>query len=274
MLSDIAGVWPSGTKPRDDASMRSGIDRDLPMKPFLYLDNWHAPQPETRFDKMLEEAGFEVECVRTNDGEFPAGMDYCGVYVSPSFNGAYDDEAWIHRQHDVLRDLAGTGVPMMGLCFGCQILASALCGRDQVTIRAGRERGFGAIHLTTVAQTGDPLTAGLPAQIPVFHWHGDEVRRGHPDIVVLADSPDCENQIWRWRHGPVWGIQPHPELDRAQLLAWFESNREVFEAGGLGYDELVSQARDQVEAGRLIENFVGYVKDAHSVEGDLELAGG
>lgn len=242
------------------------------MKPFLHLDNWHAPQPATRVDEMLQEAGFEVERLRTNDGEFPAGTDYCGVYVSPSFNGAYDDETWIHREHDVLRDLAGAGIPMMGLCFGSQILASALCGRDQVTIRAEREKGFGAIHLTAAARTGDPLTESLPARMPVFHWHGDEVRRGHPDIVVLADSPDCENQIWRWRQGPVWGIQPHPELDRTQLLAWFESNREVFEAGGLDCDELVSQACDQVEAGRLIENFLGYVTSPLSAEGDPESA--
>ena len=136
------------------------------MKPFLHLDNWHAPQPATRVDELLREAGFEVERLRTNAGEFPAGWDYCGVYVSPSFNGAYDDEAWIHREHDVLRDLADAGIPMMGLCFGSQILASALCGRDQVTIRAEREKGFGAIHLTAAARAGDPLTGSLPARMP------------------------------------------------------------------------------------------------------------
>ena len=268
MPFDAAGAPRDRTGPRGDALPFCRNERDCPMKPFLHLDNWHAPQPATRIDEMLEEAGFEVERLRTNDGEFPAGTDYCGVYVSPSFNGAYDDEAWIHREHDVLRGLAGAGIPMMGLCFGTQILASALCGRDQVTIRAEREKGFGAIHLTAAARAGDPLTESLPARMPVFHWHGDEVRRGHPDIVVLADSADCENQIWRWRHGPVWGVQPHVELDRAQLLAWYETNRDAFEAGGLGYDELAGQARDHPEAGRLIENFVDYVKYARSVEGD------
>ena len=274
MPSDAAGAWRDRIRPRDDASAPCRNERDRPMKPVLYLDNWHAPQPETRVDEMLEQSDLEVECLRTNDGEFPTGTGYCGVYVSPSFNGAYDNEPWVHREHDVLRDLAGTGIPMMGLCFGSQILASALCGRDQVTVRAEWETGFGAIHLTAAAQAGDPLTEGLPAQMPVFHWHGDEVRSGHPDIVVLADSPDCENQVWRWRHGPVWGIQPHPELDRAQLLAWFKSNREVFEAGGLGYDELVSQTSDHADAGRLIEYFLGYVKGALSAEGDPESAGG
>ena len=53
------------------------------MKPFLYLDKWHAPQPETGVDEMLKKAGLEFERLRTNDGDFPAGADYCGVYVSP-----------------------------------------------------------------------------------------------------------------------------------------------------------------------------------------------
>ena len=48
----------------------------------------------------------------------------------------------------------------------------------------------------------------------------------------------------------------------------------MFETGGLDYDELVSQACDQVEAGRLIENFLGYVKGALSAEGEPESAGG
>ena len=244
------------------------------MKPFLYLDNWHAPQPETRVDKMLEDAGLEVERLRTNEGEAPAGTDYCGVYVSPSFNGAYDDEAWIHREHDVLRDLAGAGIPMMGLCFGTQILASALCGHDQVTIRAEREKGFGR-HPPDCGGAGrrsvDREPAGADAGLSLARGRGATRAPGHrrPRRQPGLREPDLALASWS-----RMGIQPHPELDGAQLLAWFESNREVFETGGLDYDELVSQACDQVEAGRLIENFLGYVKGALSAEGEPESAGG
>ena len=231
------------------------------MKPFLYLDNWHKPQPETRFDRALADRGLKVLHLRTNDGEFPDGTAFCGAYVSPSFNAAYDKEPWIHEEHAVLRRLAEARVPILGLCFGSQILASSLCGRDQVVLREERERGYGSITLTDAARTEDPLTRGMPETVPVLHWHEDEVRAGHPDAQVLAFSSECANQIWRWRLGPVWGVQPHPEFDRCQAIEWFTANRAQFAAGGLDYDKLATEADDNVIAARLIDNFLSYAID-------------
>ncbi len=230
------------------------------MTRFLYLDNYHAPQPPNRLDAALAATGLDVVRMRTNDGAFPDGADFCGVYVSPSFNGAYDDEPWIHREHEVLRALARAGVSMLGLCFGSQILASSLCGRDQVFVRDDREKGYGTIRLTGHARADDPLTGGLPEVVPIFHWHRDEVRADHPDMRVLASSDACANQIWRWRYGPVWGVQPHPEFDRRQIINWFDGNRRQFEADGLDHDQLVRQADDNETAGRLIDNFLSYVR--------------
>lgn len=229
------------------------------MSTFLYLDNWRTPQPTTRFDTALKDSGLEVLRLRTNEGEFPDGVDFCGVYVSPSFNAAYDDESWIHQEHEVLCRLAEAQVPMIGLCFGSQILASSLCGRDQVVLRPEREKGYGSITLTDTARNEDPLTRGLPETVPVFHWHEDEVRANHPDVQILGFSAHCANQIWRWRRGPVWGVQPHPEFDRRQVVDWFTANRAAFEAGGLDYDELTTRADDNVIAARLIDNFLSYV---------------
>lgn len=229
------------------------------MKPFLYLDNWHARQKETRFDRYLHASGLAIEVKCTNEGEFPAGTDYCGVFISPSFNGAYEDLPWIHRAHEVLQRLGEARVPMIGLCFGSQILASALVARDQVFIRPEREKGFGSIHLTNAAKS-DAIAADLPSVMPVFHWHGDEVMAGHDDVIVLADSDGCGNQLWRWTRGPVWGVQPHPEIDRVGLIEWFQNNREEFEAGGLKHDELVAGAHDSSEAFGILKNFVDLVR--------------
>ena len=232
------------------------------MKPFLYLDNWSRPQAATRFDTALDDSGLEVLRLRTNAGEFPEDADFCGAYVSPSFHAAYDDEPWIHRTHEALRRLAAARVPMMGICFGSQVLASALCGRDQVVLRPEREKGYGSITLTEAARREDPLTRGLPETVPVFHWHEDEVRPDHADVQVLGFSAECANQIWRWRPGPVWGVQAHPEYDRRQAMAWFSANRAEFEAGGLDPEALAARADDNLVAARLIDNFLSYVTAA------------
>ena len=230
------------------------------MKPFLYLDNYRDAQPPTRVDLALARKDFSVVRMRTNDGEFPTDEEFCGVYVSPSFDGAYDDEPWIHRLRDLLPALAESRAPMLGLCFGSQILAASMFGLDQIVVRDEREKGHGTVRLTEAARTSDPLTAGLPKTIPVFHWHRDEVRADHPGLRVLASSDRCRNQIWRWRDGPVWGVQPHPEFDRSTIGAWYARNPGQFAADGFGYDEILTGSVRYEVAGRMIENFLSYVQ--------------
>ena len=149
---------------------------------------------------------------------------------------------------------------MLGLCFGSQILAASMFGLDQIVVRDDREKGHGTVRLSEDARMSDPLTAGLPEVIPVFHWHRDEVRADHPRLRVLASSDRCRNQIWRWRDGPVRGVQPHPEFDRASIGAWYARNPDQFTADGFGYDETLTGSDRYGIAGRIIENFLSFVQ--------------
>ncbi len=228
------------------------------MKPFLYIDNWHVEQPPTRFEVALERSGLPVRVYRTNRGEFPADVEASGVFVGPSKAGAYDDEPWIHRLHDVLDGIARTGVPTLGLCFGSQILASTLLGRDQVFKRGDRETGYSEIAFTE-ASRDDPLVGGFPERVRTFHWHGDEVRADHPDAVILARNAACGNQLWRWRHGPVWGIQPHPEMDRRQICEFLEKNRQWFVDEGKDVDALIREAEPNEALAPIFDRFLDVV---------------
>lgn len=229
------------------------------MKPFAYLDNWHIDQPPTRFEAALARAGFPVRTYKTNVGEFPESTEFCGVFIGPSKSGAYDDEPWIHQEHRLLQAFGKAAVPMLGLCFGSQILASALIGRDQVFKRSNRETGYADIEITT-AGLNDPLTANFSQTVRTFHWHGDEVRAGHPDVVVLARNPACGNQIWRWRQGPVWGIQPHPEMDRGQICEFLEKNRAWFQSEGKDVDTMIKFAEDNAELSPVFDRFLEIVR--------------
>ena len=234
------------------------------MKPFLYIDTWHTEQPSTRFEAALQRSGLPVQVHRVQRGEFPEpGQPACGVFVGPSKSGAYDDEPWIHTLHGVLEGLARTGVPMLGLCFGSQVLASALLGRDQVFKRGDRETGYAEIQFTDAGRE-DPLTRDFPTTVRTFHWHGDEVRADHPDALILARNAACGNQLWRWRRGPVWGIQPHPEMDRQQICEFMEKNRQWFIEEGKDVDALIrgAEANDQLSPifDRFLEIVAGRTK--------------
>lgn len=229
------------------------------MKHFAVLDNWHKEQPRTRFETALEKSALPYRVYKTNQGEFPDPSEVNGVFVGASVAGAYDAEPWIEQEHTVLKRLADARVPMLGLCFGSQILASALVGRNQVFKRTTRETGFDEITLSPAGKQ-DELTQDLPTNLRTFMWHGDEVRADHPDIVILADGKDCANHIWRWRHGLVWGIQPHPEMDQDQICRFIEKNRDWFAREGKDADALLRSPEPNDQLHVVFDRFFNIVR--------------
>jgi GMP synthase-like glutamine amidotransferase len=225
------------------------------MRRLLYLDNAPNPTPAARVDGLFAEAGFVVDVRLAAYGDFPTRIqDYAGAFLSGSPHGAYDDVPWIHREHEVIQELARAEVPTLGVCFGAQILASALCGRDQVFRRPSCEVGYKWLN---VARGGDDaLTGGLGERLYMFVWHNDEVRADHPDMVILAATDACPNQIWRYRTAAIWGVQGHPELDKARAQALFTRNRARLEQDGADVDRLLAQADETAEAKQLLANFM------------------
>ena len=86
-----------------------------------------------------------------------------------------------------LQQAAATGVPVLGICLGAQMIAKA--AGAAVTKNRVEEVGWSTVTLTAAA-AGDPLFRGLPAVVPVFQWHGDTF--AIPDGgVLLATGSAC-----------------------------------------------------------------------------------
>gem|GEM_PF-7080714 len=132
-----------------------------------------------------------------------AGMVIGGSHLSP-----LDPEPWLPALERFIADFSLTGLPVLGICFGLEILASALGGelarRTELTV-ALRE-----VHLLE----SDPLFDGLgPATLqPVAHSvMVSAVPQGY---LVTAASEDCPVQAMRHMSLPVYGVQFHPEMDK------------------------------------------------------------
>ncbi|QDC03189.1 type 1 glutamine amidotransferase [Mesorhizobium sp. 8] len=221
----------------------------------LYLGNGRKLQSVARLDDRFEGWGLSVDRYWAWNNEFPATLDgYHGIFLSGSPHGAYEDVPFIHREHDLIREAADRGIPMLGICFGSQILASALCGKDQVFRREWCEIDYKDLEVKATA-VDDPLARDWGETVRMFVWHNDEVRHGHPDMVVLASSDVCPNQVWRHRTAPAWGIQGHPEVTRAQASIWFEENRERMTADGGDVDDLIARADEAMEAKTALTRF-------------------
>ena len=226
----------------------------------LYLGNGTKFQSVAQLDDRFESWGLTIDRFWAYAGEFPDNLEaYDGIFLSGSPHGAYEDIPFIDREHELIRDAAARGIPMLGICFGSQILASALCGRDQVFRRDSCEIGYKDLPVTEAAR-GDPLAGGLGEHVHMFVWHNDEVRANHPDMTILAYSDLCPNQIWRWCDGPAWGIQGHPEITREQAPVWFQENRERMLEDGANVDALIASADETVQAKTMLARFTDLVQ--------------
>ena len=102
-----------------------------------------------------------------------------------------------------------SGVPVLGICYGMQLLAHQLGGK--VAPGAAREYGHAVIHRNDSADGSSPIFDGLPASLPVWMSHGDRIIELPPGFHALAHS-DSSPVAVMGNDGGLIGLQFHPEV--------------------------------------------------------------
>lgn len=103
--------------------------------------------------------------------------------------------------------------PILGICYGLQILAFDLGGE----VKASPNREFGYARLKVVDQTSD-LFKGLPSEMDVWMSHGDQMTSVPPGFHLTALTDDALNAIENTSRG-IYGVQFHPEVAHTPLGA-------------------------------------------------------
>lgn len=164
----------------------------------------------------------EFATVRVVAGEMPASPRQADAWlVTGSRHGVYDALPWIEPLKEFLRDCLAARVPVVGICFGHQILAEALGGRA-----AKSERGWGLGVQDYDLVPGAPgWLRALPKHFSVRALHQDQVVALPPGATVLARSPHCAFAALAYgdpERPDAISLQPHPEFGAAfmdELLA-------------------------------------------------------
>ena len=185
------------------------------------------------FAEWLPAAGLELDVhLVQRDGPPPRTADgYDALVVMGGAMGVNDaaDHPWIADELALLRHSAITGVPVLGVCLGAQMLAAAL-GGAVARGRVGPELGLRRVHLMPAA-AADPLLAGLPPVVNAVQWHWDEIVTLPEHATLLAGSPAYPHQAFRVGER-AWGVQFHPEAFPGMVRRWAEQDeREVRAAG-------------------------------------------
>ncbi len=205
------------------------------MDPVLVLR--HGPNiPAGRLGEVLAEAAVPVATVALDaGGELPDRFDWAAVVSLGGVMGAYQEDRYpfLVAEKRFLRAAAAEGLPVLGICLGCQLLADALGGRafkaDAV------EMGVFAPELSEAGRA-DPVVGRLAG--PVLVWHED-TWEPPPGAEVLASSPAHPQAF---RRGDVIGIQPHPEVTPEIVAGWvLQAPAHHFEEAGLAPEELLDR---------------------------------
>jgi GMP synthase (glutamine-hydrolysing) len=185
-------------------------------------------------ERPLRGAGLELDERRLAEGDpLPALGEADGILTlggSESVCGVARD-ATLTAEAELLREAVGAGVPVLGVCLGGQLLAHALGG----TVRRQPRRTVAWLELEALpAAAGDPLFAPLGPRVPTLHWNEDVFTLPPGGTELLAGAPAG---VAAFRAGAsAWGVQFHPDVDRAALDGWYERYAGWLEGAGVAED--------------------------------------
>ena len=175
------------------------------------------------FEAMFDSTGqgFSYETVAVSDGEpFPDPATLEGIVITGSAAGVYDDYAWLDPLRGFIRDAYERRTPMLGVCFGHQIMADALGGDVRKS-----EKGWGLGRHSYGVRARPGFMHGAPALLAVACSHQDQVITPPAEAEVILSSDFTPNAGLVYRNGAALSFQPHPEFADDYTIALAELRR-------------------------------------------------
>jgi GMP synthase-like glutamine amidotransferase len=173
------GILQTGTAPQNLAQAQGDYDDRM---------RWLLGENENSY------VTYKVE-----DGELPKSPDEAdGWIITGSRHGAYEDHPWIAPLEDFIRALAKAQKPLVGICFGHQIIAQAMGGRVEKS-----STGWIVGPQEYKLQDGQTFTANA--------WHQDQVLEAPQGANIVAEGQGCSIAALHYP-GFCLTVQPHPEF--------------------------------------------------------------
>jgi len=206
----------------------------------------------------LERVPLEVVDVYQGDA-LPQPDRVAGIVITGSSAMVSDREPWSERAAAWLPSAVSADVPILGVCYGHQLLAHALGGEVGANPR-GRE--IGTVEVDLSASAGDPLLGGIGPRCLFNATHVESVLRLPPRSIRLASNAADPNHAFALAGTPrrVWGVQFHPEFDDDVIRAYLHARRPLLAEEGLDTDALLAETRATPAGAAVLGRFARLVE--------------
>ena len=179
-----------------------------------------------------------------NDGDGRPMLEtldqYSGIISLGAHAGVLEEaeHPWMTHERKIMQWALETETPLLGLCFGSQLLASAAGGR--VYKAETGEFAWTKVKMLPEA-ANDPVIGTLGESADAFQFHYDTFEL--PENAVLLG--DANGMVEAFRVGSsAWATQFHPEVGLSQQLAWLSTYRRAFVREGIDLDEQIAKSHD------------------------------
>jgi GMP synthase (glutamine-hydrolysing) len=194
------------------------------------------------------------------NSELPELNGASAIIVTGSHAMVTSKSKWISRLSSWLRQKVSGGIPLLGICFGHQIIAQAFGGTvDYHT--GGIELGVTSIKLTDEGRN-DLLFRTLPSSFPVHVAHSQTVVQLPPGARLLASNDFETNHAFSIGHN-IWGVQFHPEFSAEILYKYIKHDKKRLEKDGYDIENVIGSVSDNPYGKIILQRFLDIASTLH-----------
>ncbi len=209
-------------------------------------------------DFVIREAGLnrkQVNLIENFESEYFEEIDQAsGVIITGSHDNVTDKKAWMENLAGWIRQIAHQNIPILGICFGHQLLAHAFGGEINFNPR-GIEIGTVTIQLNT--NTGnDLLFNNLQEEFPGHVSHKQSIIELPDNVTVLGSSNIEPSQAVCFKKDLIWGLQFHPEFNADITRLYAQAQKETIIKDNKDFKRICESVIENKFGNLILESFV------------------